>query len=189
MTGVAEIARKLPYRYPMLLVDRVVDVVPGERLTALKAVTASEPWFRDCPPGDPHPTAVPSPVVFPPVLLIESLCQATGLLAAWDAPRPSVLSGEVMLLGALSDVTLHGSVEPGCVIEHQVRLLRGFDDAFLFEGVSTVDDRRVLRVGQILMAIRPAATVTARAAETAATSAAEPVSAGSTAGLAQEGVR
>lgn len=153
VVGAAEIMRRLPYRYPMLLVDRVTEVVPGKQLTALKAVTASEPWFRG-----------PEPMMrYPPVLLIESLCQATGLLAAWDAPRPSVRHGEVMLLGSLSDVDIQGTVEPGCLLRHQVRLVRSFGDTLLFTGSSAVGERPVLRVGQIVMAIRPATMVTARA--------------------------
>lgn len=153
MIGAAEIMRRLPYRYPMLLVDRVVEVIPGKELTALKAVTASEPWF-----GGPEPI-----LRYPPVLLIESLCQATGVLAAWDTPRPSVRHGDVMLLGALSDVDIQGTVEPGCLIRHHVQLVRDLGDTLLFTGSSTVDGRPVLRVGRITMAIRPATTVTARA--------------------------
>lgn len=162
MIGVAEITRRLPYRYPMLLVDRVVEVVPGESLTALKAVTATEPWFD----GPCHRAA--GPVCFPPVLLMESLCQAAGLLAAWDSPRPSVLSGEVMLLGSLSDVSIHRPVEPGCVVRHQVRLVRDLTHTLIFTGMSSVDDHTVLRVGQMIMAIRPSGLVTSRSPSAAA---------------------
>lgn len=180
MIGVAEIMQKLPYRHPMLLVDRVTEVVPGERLTALKAVTASEPWFRECPLNDPDMAVGTAPVVFPAVLLIESLCQAAGLLAAWDAPKPSVLSGEVMLLGSLSDVTVQASVEPGSVICHHVRLVRGFGDTLIFDGTSAVDGHPVLRVGHMVMAIRPAEVVTAHATAAAAAS--------GTAGLLRKGL-
>jgi 3-hydroxyacyl-[acyl-carrier-protein] dehydratase len=160
--------RKLPYRHPMLLIDRVTSVVPGERLTACKAVTISEPWFGGSGLGStarcsPGPLMADIPPVFPAVLLIESLCQAAGLLAAWDAPKPSVLHGDVMLLGSLADVTLHASVEPGSIICHEVRLTRSFGGSHIFEGTSTADGRLVLRVGQLVMAIRPAEVVTGRA--------------------------
>lgn len=147
MTGVAEIMRRLPHRSPMLLVDRLVEFVPAERLTAGKAVTASEPWFRDLPPGEP--------MVFPPGLLVESWCQAAALLAVWDAPRPNVLDGELPLLGSLSDVTFDASVEPGSVVLHHAQLVHDFGDALVFRGTSTVDDRTVLRIGQMVMVIRP----------------------------------
>lgn len=149
MTGVAEIVKKLPHRYPMLLVDRLIEFVPGQRLTGVKAVTASEPWFRDIEPG--------APMLFPPGLLIESWCQAAALLTLWDAPRPSVLAGDVPLLGSLSDVTFEGSVEPGSVVLHHARLVRSFGDTLIFEGTSTVDGRPVLRIGRMIMVIRPSA--------------------------------
>jgi 3-hydroxyacyl-[acyl-carrier-protein] dehydratase len=160
MIGVTAIARRLAYRHPMLLIDRVTEVAPGDYLNAIKAVTASEPWFRECLPASLDTSVAPTPAVFPAVFLIESLCQAAGVLAAWDDPRPSVLSGDAMLLGSLSDVTFHASVEPGSVLHHRVRLVRSFGDALIFEGESSVDGHLVLRVGRILMAIRPAATVT-----------------------------
>jgi 3-hydroxyacyl-[acyl-carrier-protein] dehydratase len=166
---------RLPYRYPMLLIDRVTSVVPRERLTACKAVTISEPWFGGGSRPGPGPAvaAAPpvfpaAPPVFPTVLLIESLCQAAGLLAAWEAPKPSVLSGDVMLLGSLSSVTVQGSVEPGSIICHEVRLVRSFDGGHIFAGTSAVDGRPVLRIGQMIMAIRPAGTVTHAAAAASA---------------------
>lgn len=147
MTGLAEIMEKLPHRCPMLLVDRLIEFVPGERLTGVKAVTASEPWFRNWPAG--------APLVFPPGLLIESWCQAAALLALWDSPKPSVLDGEVPLLGSLSDVSFEGTVEPGSIVLHHARLVRSFGDTLIFDGTSTVDDRPILRVGRMFMVIRP----------------------------------
>lgn len=157
MAGLTDITARLAYRNPMLLIDRVLDVQPGARLIAIKAVTASEPWFRL-----PSPPA--SAVELPPVLMMESLCQAAGLLAAWDDPRPTVACGDVMLLGSLSDVRLQGSVEPGSVMRHDVRMRRDLGDAYVFSGTSTVDGRIVLEVGQMVMAIRPATLITSRAA-------------------------
>ncbi|HEX3650646.1 MAG TPA: 3-hydroxyacyl-ACP dehydratase FabZ family protein [Pseudonocardiaceae bacterium] len=149
MIGVAEIMRRLPHRPPMLLVDRLIEFVPAQHLTGVKAITASEPWFRDIPPDEP--------MVFPPGLLVESWCQAAALLAVWDTPRPNVLDGEMPLLGSLSDVTFDGSVEPGSVVLHHARLVHDFGDTLVFRGTSTVDDQTVLRVGLMVMVIRPTA--------------------------------
>lgn len=159
MIGVAEIARRLPHRYPMLLIDRVIEIVPGERLTALKAVTASEPWFGTRPPTDPGIALDRSAMHFPPVLLMESLCQAAALLAVWDRPDSTVLRKRAMLLGSVLEVTIHAPVEPGSVIHHRVRLSRDFGDSFVFEGTSYVDDEVVLRIGQVLVALRTATAV------------------------------
>ena len=67
-----EILRKLPHRYPIILVDRVLELVPGERIVALKNVTINEPYFTGHFPGHP---------VMPGVLIIESLAQACAILA------------------------------------------------------------------------------------------------------------
>lgn len=62
----------LPHRYPMLLVDRVVECVPGKRIHAIKNVTANEPFFPGHFPGRP---------VMPGVMILEALAQAAGILA------------------------------------------------------------------------------------------------------------
>ena len=67
-----EILRKLPHRYPIILVDRVLELVPGERVVALKNVTINEPYFMGHFPGHP---------VMPGVLIIEALAQACAILA------------------------------------------------------------------------------------------------------------
>jgi 3-hydroxyacyl-[acyl-carrier-protein] dehydratase len=69
---IQEILRKLPHRYPIILVDRVLELVPGERVVALKNVTINEPFFMGHFPGHP---------VMPGVLIIESLAQACAILA------------------------------------------------------------------------------------------------------------
>ena len=161
MIGIEQIVRRLPHRHPMLLVDRVTEVVPGERLTAVKAVTASEPWFRTPPLTEPGALLDGLSMLFPPVLLMESLCQAAALLAVWDAPGSMVLRGGTMLLGSVSDVTVHAPVEPGSVIYHHVRLSRDLGDSFILEGESRVDGIPVLRIGRVLLAVRPATEVCA----------------------------
>lgn len=67
-----EILRKLPHRYPIILVDRVLELVAGERIVALKNVTINEPYFMGHFPAYP---------VMPGVLIIESLAQAAAILA------------------------------------------------------------------------------------------------------------
>ena len=67
-----EILKHLPHRYPMLLIDRVLDVVPGERIVALKNVSINEPFFPGHYPHHP---------VMPGVLVIEALAQAAALLS------------------------------------------------------------------------------------------------------------
>jgi 3-hydroxyacyl-[acyl-carrier-protein] dehydratase len=67
-----QILEYLPHRYPILLVDRVLDLVPGERITALKNVTVNEPFFPGHYPHHP---------VMPGVLMIEALAQTAAILS------------------------------------------------------------------------------------------------------------
>ena len=69
--GIDEVMRRLPHRYPMLLVDRVLECVAGERLVALKNVTVNEEFFAGHFPGRP---------VMPGVLILEALAQSAGIL-------------------------------------------------------------------------------------------------------------
>lgn len=151
MTGVDRIRRTIPHRYPMLLVDRVTTIVPGERITAVKAVSGNEPWYRDLPDDAP-----PEAYEYPPALLIESWCQAACLLAAWEDPTTDVRSGRVALFGGISDLTFHGRVFPGDVLEHTARIARAFDDTWIFEGSTSVAGRAVLEVGSVMTALRSA---------------------------------
>lgn len=153
--GPAQIALRLPHRHPMLLVDRVLALTPGRAVRAVKAVTASEPWFRPRRPSEVVDDRLPAS------LLIESWCQAACLLAAWDEPTPDVLAGQVLLFGSLADVQLPGAVRTGDVVEHRARLVRSDGGVFVFEGTAAVAGRPVLRVGQALVALRPAAALRA----------------------------
>lgn len=73
----------IPHRYPFLLVDRVLELVPGERIVALKNVTANEPFFQGHFPGYP---------VMPGVLIIEALAQAGAvmMLRSMDSPETKI---------------------------------------------------------------------------------------------------
>ncbi len=67
-----QILQHLPHRYPFLLVDRVLDVVPGEKITALKNVSVNEPFFPGHYPHHP---------VMPGVLIVEAMAQAAAILS------------------------------------------------------------------------------------------------------------
>ena len=75
---IAEILKILPHRYPFLLVDRVTEMVPGERVKAYKNLTFNEPFFQGHFPGVP---------VMPGVLIIEALAQAGVLLVVQSTPE------------------------------------------------------------------------------------------------------
>ena len=74
---IREIMERIPHRYPFLLVDRVIELVPQQRIVAIKNVTINEPFFQGHFPGAP---------VMPGVLIIEALAQAGAVLLLSDIP-------------------------------------------------------------------------------------------------------
>ncbi|MGY0061453.1 hypothetical protein ACWY4P_33770 [Streptomyces sp. LZ34] len=151
----SEIKRVLPHRYPMLLIDRVTELVPGGRATGLKAVTCNEPWYEGM-----QDKAAEEDYHYPWTVLIESWCHVAGVLVAHDKPNPDVLSGQVMLLGGITDAVPLRPVVPGDLVEHRVRLTRQVGETFVFEGESQVGDETALTVGRLVMTMRPAADLT-----------------------------
>jgi 3-hydroxyacyl-[acyl-carrier-protein] dehydratase len=154
MIGVDTIKRLIPHRHPILLVDRVIEVVPGSHLVAIKAVTVTEPCyaFADSS-GDAAGYA------YPTSLLLESWAQSAVLLACWDHPNPDVLAGKVELAAGIRKVELPAPVYPGDVVEHRVELVKTIDDAAVVSGGSRVGDTEVLRVGQFTVALRDVAVL------------------------------
>jgi 3-hydroxyacyl-[acyl-carrier-protein] dehydratase len=153
---IADIKAVLPHRYPMLLVDRVDEVTPGKSLVATKNVTVNEPCYAHLPEGA-------TDHAYPASLLVESWCQAAGVLAVQDRPNPDVLTGQVTLFGAITDLELVAPVRPGDVLRHHVRAQKILSNAAVMEGETYVDGVPVMRVGQVVIALRPAADI-ARAA-------------------------
>jgi 3-hydroxymyristoyl/3-hydroxydecanoyl-(acyl carrier protein) dehydratase len=146
----AEIQRVMPHRYPMLLLDQVKEIVPGERIVGVKAITYTDAWYGRLPAN-----ATSDQLAFPSTLLVESWLQAAGVLTSWDRPNPDPLAGEVMLLGGLTNIRFHRPVLPGDVLEHRVRLVRAYTNAMVFEGESLVGDEVSLTVERVSLALRP----------------------------------
>ncbi|NJP96354.1 beta-hydroxyacyl-ACP dehydratase [Nonomuraea sp. FMUSA5-5] len=150
MGGVEQIKRIIPHRYPILLVDRVVSVSPGRGLTAIKAVTCNEPCYEHV-----DDDAGERAYHYPPSLVLESWAQAAALLALWEQPNPDVLSGKVVLGGAMKNVRFPRPVLPGDVIEHRVRLVRQVGDSSIMEGESLVGTDVVHEIGAMVETMRP----------------------------------
>ncbi|MFC4467411.1 3-hydroxyacyl-ACP dehydratase FabZ family protein [Streptomyces xiangluensis] len=148
--GIDRLKETLPHRYPMLLVDRVTTVEPGVSLTAIKAITANEPWYAQLPEyatEDDH--------AYPVALLVESWCQAAGVLALWEQAGPEELADLVMLFGSISGIQVHGRALPGSLVEHRVRHVRSVGTTLIFEGESLLDGAPLLTVGSIVITMRP----------------------------------
>jgi 3-hydroxyacyl-[acyl-carrier-protein] dehydratase len=130
---VEEIRRFLPHRYPFLMVDRVLDCVPGESLTAIKNVSVNEPFFIGHFPGAS---------IMPGVLIIEALAQATGLLGfrtMSEEPSNDLL---YMLVG-VDGVRFKRQVVPGDQLLLKVKLKRRSKVIWKFTCEASVDEEIV----------------------------------------------
>ncbi|MFF4543411.1 3-hydroxyacyl-ACP dehydratase FabZ family protein [Streptomyces sp. NPDC001435] len=150
MIGIDRLKGTLPHRYPILLVDRVTAVEPGVSLTAVKAITVNEPCYARIPEG-----AAEADHAYPVALLVESWCQAAGVLALWEQVAPEELADLVMLFGSISGIQVHGRALPGSLVEHRVRHVRSVGTTLIFEGESLLDGEPLLSVGSIVITMRP----------------------------------
>jgi 3-hydroxyacyl-[acyl-carrier-protein] dehydratase len=125
---VLEIQRLLPHRFPFLLVDRVTELVPGERLVAYKNVTIGEPFFQGHFPGHP---------VMPGVLVLEALAQASAILCysstGFDPAK------KVTYLMAIDGARFRRPVVPGDRLDLVVTVLRLKSSVVKSRGVASVD--------------------------------------------------
>ncbi|QGM21655.1 3-hydroxyacyl-ACP dehydratase FabZ [Spiribacter sp. 2438] len=130
-----DIRRRLPHRYPFLLVDRVVDYEPGERLVGIKQVTANEPWVTG------H---FPVKAIMPGVLLVESMAQCCGLLAfvTREADPNAELPPEAPLfyLVGVDNARFKRPLEPGETARMTATLERVVRGIWLFQAETRVDD-------------------------------------------------
>jgi 3-hydroxyacyl-[acyl-carrier-protein] dehydratase len=105
----AEIMRIIPHRYPFLLIDRVIELIPGERVVALKAVSANEPQFTGHFPERP---------IMPGVLMVEALAQ-TGAVAVLSRPEHR---GKLALFAGIDDCRFRRLVVPGDTLRLEITL-------------------------------------------------------------------
>lgn len=129
---VQEIMALLPHRYPFLLIDRVLDFTPGECLTALKNVTINEPIFTGHFPGMP---------IFPGVLILEALAQATGILGFKTVTERS--ENELYLFAAIDDARFKKPVVPGDTMILEVKFLKERRNMWKFYGEAKVEGQIV----------------------------------------------
>jgi 3-hydroxyacyl-[acyl-carrier-protein] dehydratase len=152
----AAIRALLPQRHPMLLVDRVTALEAGNRITAVKAVTAGELCYRELAEGLP-----PERYGYPISLQLESLGQTAALLWFVSGTGNGVGDGDVLLFAAARDCRFTGRAYPGDVLRHEVRLLKMTDGGAVAQGETWVGDHRIAVVGSLVAAIRPASVLPA----------------------------
>jgi 3-hydroxyacyl-[acyl-carrier-protein] dehydratase len=121
----------LPHRYPMILVDRVLDFKPYDCLTALKNVTINENFFTGHFPGNP---------IMPGVLMLEALAQASGLLAGLSQP-PEEYEGMLHFFAGIDNAKFKHVVTPGDQLRLEVKLIARKREFWRFHGEVYVGDK------------------------------------------------
>lgn len=130
MMDIHQILKLLPHRYPILLVDRVLEVESGQRIKALKNVTINEPFFTGHFPHRP---------VMPGVLMLEAMAQAAALLTFHTL---GVMPDDktVYYFAGIDGARFKRPVEPGDQLVMDVTLERAKAGIYKFKGTTRVGD-------------------------------------------------
>ncbi|RZO87284.1 MAG: 3-hydroxyacyl-ACP dehydratase FabZ [Oceanococcus sp.] len=142
----AAIQRMLPHRYPFLLIDRVLSCEPGERVTALKNVTANEEFFQGHFPGNP---------VMPGVLMLEALAQTCGVLASKTA-NTGAEDGVILLFAGIDKARFKRQVIPGDQLILSGQLTKRKRDIWCFSAEARVDEQLACRADLLCAIHTPA---------------------------------
>lgn len=127
-----DIQKLLPHRYPFLLVDRVVELVPNQKLVGYKNVTINEPFFNGHFPGHP---------VMPGVLILEALAQAAAILAyKSEGVDPSQ---KVTYLMGIDNARFRKPVVPGDRLQLEVEVVKHKGAVWKQKALASVDGQRV----------------------------------------------
>jgi len=125
------IKRLLPHRYPFLLVDRIIELTPLERIVGIKQVSANEHFFEGHFPGAP---------VMPGVLVIEALAQCGAILALREIEDRDQ---KLVLFTGIREARFRRPVVPGDVLEYHVNRIKRRKNMWWFRGEAKVGDEIV----------------------------------------------
>ncbi len=128
---VEELMLLLPHRYPMLLVDRLVDIKPGEGAVGIKNVSYGEQFFQGHFPQKP---------VMPGVMIIEAMAQSAAAFTAYTEELD--VEGKVVLFMGVDRARFRRPVIPGDQLRIAVRTVQRRPPVWRFEGIATVDGKR-----------------------------------------------
>jgi len=144
MMDIHQILKKLPHRYPILLVDRVIALEKGKSIKALKNVTINEPFFQGHFPYRP---------VMPGVLMLEALAQAAALLA-FDALGTGPSEDLLYYFAGIDNARFKRPVEPGDQLTLDVEMVRMKAGIFKFNCSASVDGTLAVQA-ELTCAVRP----------------------------------
>lgn len=130
LMNIVQIKEIIPHRYPMLLIDRVEELMEGQRIVAKKNVTINDPFFQGHFPHEP---------VMPGVLIVEAMAQA-GAVALLSLPQ---FKGKTAYFGGIDKAKFRKKVTPGDTLILEVEILKIKANAGLGKGIARVDGKKV----------------------------------------------
>ncbi len=128
---IEEIKSLLPHRYPFLMIDRVLELIPGKTITAIKNITANEPQFLGHFPLEP---------IMPGVLMIEAMAQAAGILV-FRSDDMQVADGSAYYLAGVDKARFKRPVVPGDQLRIEVEFLKSKRGIYVFDGKCYIEDQ------------------------------------------------
>ncbi|MFM9872921.1 MAG: 3-hydroxyacyl-ACP dehydratase FabZ [Fimbriimonadaceae bacterium] len=123
---IQQIMKYLPHRYPILMVDRIIEVIPKKRCVGIKNVSINEPFFQGHYPGVP---------IMPGVLILEALAQCGAVILLSDPE----LEGMIPVIGGIDNVKFRRQVVPGDQLRLEIDLLKLKGTVGKIKAVATVD--------------------------------------------------
>jgi 3-hydroxyacyl-[acyl-carrier-protein] dehydratase len=135
---IQEIMKLLPHRYPFILVDRILELMPGEKVVALKNVTINEPFFQGHFPENP---------IMPGVLIVEAMAQAGAVLAAKSLDMD--FHNSLVYFMGIDKVKFRKPVTPGDQLIFEIKFLKQRRNVFKMSGTAYVD-KDVVAQGELL---------------------------------------
>ncbi len=144
MLTITDIMKILPHRYPMLLVDRIVEMDGGKRVVGIKNVSANEQFFQGHFPGAP---------VMPGVLIVEAMAQCAAVLILSEIPDREQ---KLFLFGGVDKARFRKPVVPGDQLRLECEVLQRRSNSVRIRGVAKVDGEVVAEAEMLsVMAERP----------------------------------
>ena len=142
MFDINEIMRNVPHRYPFLLIDRVLEFVPEQKVTVLKNVSINEAQFQGHFPGQP---------ILPGVYIIENMAQASCFLLAKSAG--GLKEGATYVLGKVVKCTFKNPVVPGDQLTTTITVDKLFGESAAVSAKATVEGKTVAK-GELMFGLR-----------------------------------
>jgi len=126
------IKEMIPHRYPFLMVDKMVNIVPADSAVGIKNVTVNEPHFTG------H---FPQQAVMPGVLLVEAMAQTSAILVVYTMGKAA--EGKLVYFMSIDEAKFRSPVVPGDQVQIHVKVARSRGNVWKFNGTAFVDGKKV----------------------------------------------